>query len=111
MSIGNTTVAEWEPLRTDETREVEEFLKQHFTQADAYRYNPASIRVRIIDERFRSLPFDERDDLVEPVLEKLDSETESAIMSLVLISPGEEEDSVHARLLNLEFEHPSKSLL
>ena len=51
-----TTVACWETRRTDEARHVEEVLRNAgFERADAYRYNPASIRVRVIDSRFEGL--------------------------------------------------------
>ena len=45
-----TAVFPWETKRTDETRLVEaELVKARFEQVDAYRYNSASIRVRVID--------------------------------------------------------------
>ena len=77
MTTKNATVSEWEALRTDESRGVEEFLRKHFEIADAYRYNSASVRVRIIDPKFRNLTNEERDDLVEPVLERLDPKTQA----------------------------------
>ena len=36
-----------------ETRSIEELLRQHFKQADSYRYNSAAIRVRGIDPAVR----------------------------------------------------------
>jgi hypothetical protein len=39
----------WESKRTDETRRIEALLGSVFEQADAYRYNSASIRIRVID--------------------------------------------------------------
>ena len=111
MSTKNATAAEWEALRTDESREVEEFLRKHFEDADAYRYNSASLRVRIIDSRFRGLTHEQRDDLVEPLLDQLDLETQRDIMSLVLLYPGETDESFRASISNDEFEHPSQSML
>ena len=53
IAMTNTFTPVWERKRTDETRQVEEVLRQAgFQQADAYRYNSASIRVRVIDPRF-----------------------------------------------------------
>jgi hypothetical protein len=43
----------WEANRTDETRKVEDVLRNAGSErVDAYRYNSASIRVRVIDSRF-----------------------------------------------------------
>ena len=111
MTTKNATVSEWEALRTDESREVEGFLRKHFEVADAYRYNSASLRVRIIDSKFRDLTHEERDDLVEPLLSQLDPKTQSDIMSLVLLYPGEVGESFRAFINNEEFEHPSQSML
>ena len=62
----------WEAKRTDETRHVEDVLREAgFDQVDAYRYNPASIRVRVIDRRFEGLSPEQRDALVEPHLDEL----------------------------------------
>jgi hypothetical protein len=45
----HTTAGSWQAKRTDETRMVEDVLKNGgFQSADAYRYNSASIRVRVI---------------------------------------------------------------
>lgn len=107
----NTAASEWEHLRTDESREVEDLLRQHFESADAYRYNSASIRVRVIDPKFRGLSREDRADLVEPVLSQLDESTQADIMNLVLLFPDEEKDSFQASINNDEFEHPSQSLL
>ena len=57
----------WESMRTDESRFVEASLvNAGFERVDAYRYNSASLRVRVVDERFNSLSRDERDAIVEP---------------------------------------------
>jgi hypothetical protein len=111
MSIQNATLPEWESLRTDESRHVEELLRQHFQQADAYRYNSASLRVRVVDPSFKALSREERDDRVEPILSQLEPSTQAEIMNLVLLYPGEEYDSFRANIFNQEFEHPSQSLL
>jgi len=106
-----TAVSEWEQLRTDESRHVEEVLREHFEAADAYRYNPASLRVRITDSRFRGKSREERDDLVEPVLATLDEDTQADIMNIVLLYPNEVDESFQARINNEEFENPSRSML
>ena len=43
-------------MRTDESRFVEASLvNAGFERVDAYRYNSASLRVRIVDKRFNFL--------------------------------------------------------
>ncbi len=107
----STTISEWEGLRTDESRKLEAALREHFQSADAYRYNSAALRVRVVDPRFKGLSREQRDDLVEPVLSSLDESTQGDIMNLVLLYPGEERDSFRAQIFNAEFEHPSESML
>ena len=64
--MSQQTMNRWESLRTEETRLVEKVLRARFPQTDAYRYNSASIRVRIIDPRFEGLAHEERDAMVLP---------------------------------------------
>ena len=45
-------MAEWEEKKTEETRKIESLFRTEFPQTDAYRFNSASIRVRVIDDRF-----------------------------------------------------------
>lgn len=62
--MSNATVATWEAKRTSETCDVENALRTAgFQRADAYRYNSASIRVRVIDPRFDGLSPEQRDAL------------------------------------------------
>ncbi len=109
MSQGTTR--RWETMRTDETRRVEEALRREFPNSDAYRYNSASIRVRVIDSRFEGMPMEERDTLVEPLLGQLPTETQADIMNLILLSPVEVTTSRRKSLINDEFEDPSESML
>lgn len=81
----------WEHLRTDETRRVEDVLRQGFAQVDAYRYNTASIRIRIVDPVFRNLRRGDRVDLVEPALQGLPKETQRDIINIALRYPEEDE--------------------
>jgi hypothetical protein len=108
----------WEALRTDETRQVEEILKNAgFDQVDAYRYNSASIRVRVIDPRFEGLSGEKRDAMVEPYLEKLPEETQADIMNLFTFAPSELEHPENLKefmkyvVKNEEFENPSRSMM
>src|SRR5436305_6239178 len=99
----------WQTKRTDETRQVEETLRQEFPKTDAYRYNSASIRVRVIDPRFEGLATEERDALVEPLLEQLPEQIQADIMNLLTLSPGETAGPSRKSFANEEFEDPSPS--
>jgi len=108
-------VSNWEDKRTGESRMVEEKLREAgFDRVDAYRYNSASLRVRVIDKRFESVPREERDKIVEPFIDKLPPSTQADIVTLVLLAPSEFEqpnDSFREFMLNTEFENPSPSML
>lgn len=85
-----------------------------FERVDAYRYNSASLRVRIIDSRFENLSREERDAIAEPALERLPPNTKSDIVNLVLVSPSEltsPGNSFRDAMLNAEFDNPSPSML
>jgi stress-induced morphogen len=100
----------WESMRTDESRLVEQVLRQEFPQVDAYRYNSASIRVRVIDPRFEGKSVADRDAMVEPFLAQLPQDTQTDIMNLLTLAPTEL-GQVHKSFLNDEFENPSPSML
>jgi len=106
---------QWETKRTDESRMVEDALrKAGFDQADAYRYNSASIRVRIIDQRFEGLSLEKRDAMVEPILAQLPENTQSDIINLFTFAPSELRDSpkpTREFIQNVEFDEPSPSIL
>lgn len=110
-----TTATRWESMRTDETRAVEDALrKAGFAQADAYRYNAASIRVRVVDSRFEGLPTEQRDAMVEPHLEALPERTQADILSLYTFAPSELTSTIRpfsALVQNTEFVDPSPSML
>jgi hypothetical protein len=110
-----TSSRPWESKRTDETRQVEDVLrKAGFTKVDAYRYNSASIRLRVIDPRFEGLSHEQRDAMVEPHLEHLPERTQADIMSLFTFAPSELQQvskTFRESLLNKEFEDPSPSML
>ncbi len=104
----------WEAKRTSETRSVESLLRQQFQQADAYRYNSASLRVRVIDPQFEGMSREQRDAMVEPYLDMLPPETQRDIMTLFTFSPSDLNRSppkLRQGMLNTEFEDPSPSML
>src|SRR5262245_2756426 len=113
--MSKTTAPPWEAKRTKETRKVEEVLREAgFKQVDAYRYNSASIRVRVIDKRFEGLSPEQRDAMVEPHLEELPERTQADIMNLFTFAPSELKQGAKTGRefqLNTEFDDPSPSML
>lgn len=107
--MDDDSAPKWEALRTEESRLVENVLRKEFLATDAYRYNAASLRVRIVDRRFSGLPMSERDDLVEPLIDKLPESTQRDIISLLLFSPDEVCRGVIAAA-SREFEEPEPVL-
>ena len=95
---------------TAETQAVEALLAEHFDGVEAYRFNPASIRVRILDERFRGLTKSARLSMVEPWLAKLPEDIETDIVFILLIAAGEEELPDFS-LMNRDFEQPRRTRL
>jgi hypothetical protein len=109
-----STAKAWESKRTPETRDIEELLRKSFKQADSYRYNSASIRIRVIDERFEGMPREKRDALVEEQIDKLPPETQRDIVTLLTFAPSELSDvkkTFREFMLNTEFDDPSPSML
>lgn len=106
-------MAEAKKKKTNETEVIEDFLRKelHVYSQDyppkAYRYNPASIRVRVVSELFRGKSRGEREDMVLPLIRKLPKRIQEDITVLLLVPPEELKES----LMNLEFEHPSPSVL
>ena len=111
----NLSAPPWEAKRTEETRKVEEVLRNAgFEKVDAYRYNSASIRVRVIDSKFEGLPPEKRDAMIEPYLEQLPNHTQADIMNLFAFTPSELQQTpktFREFLLNTEFDDPSPSML
>ena len=111
----NATALRWEAMRTDETRQVENALRSEgFEKVDAYRYNSASIRVRVIDSRFEGLAPEKRDAMVEPHLEQLPERTQADIMTLLTLAPSEIHQTpktFRQFVKNTEFDAPSPSML
>ena len=105
----------WETKRTPESQQIEDVLtKAGFEKAQAYRYNSASIRVRVIDPRFKGRSVEERDAMVEPYLKELPERTQADIINLLTVTPEEvdmPDISFRSYLLNAEFEDPGPSML
>ncbi|HTW93448.1 MAG TPA: hypothetical protein VMD30_01555 [Tepidisphaeraceae bacterium] len=109
--MSQTATTAWESLRTADSRKVEAVLRKEFPHCDAYQYNSAAIRVRVIDARFKGKSVEQRDAMVEPLLQKLPDRIVAQILNLLTIYPGESNKSLSVRLANLEFEEPTPSLL
>ena len=109
--MSQVTQPRWETMRTDESRAVEERLRRVFQRTDAYRYNSASLRIRVIDPRFEGLSAEQRDALVEPLLDELDPRTQADIVNLITRSPSELSGTGRRSLANFEFDEPSPSTL
>ncbi len=110
-----TTTGRWETMRTDESRMVEDALrKAGFQRVDSYRYNSASIRVRVIDPRFDGLKIEKRHAMIEPHLDQLPERTQADIISLFALAPSELEqkpETLRQFVKNVEFDDPSPSIL
>jgi len=109
-----TTMPSWEAKRKPETRMVETHLGEHFHRVDSYRYNSASIRVRIIDPHFEGMSREKRDAMVETYLDQLPPETQRDIVTLFTFAPSEiggTPMALRELMLNAEFEDPSPSML
>jgi hypothetical protein len=109
-----TAAAAWEKQRTDETRMVENMLRPHFEHVDSYRYNSASIRLRVIDSRFEGVSREKRDAMVEEHIDKLPPVTQRDIVTLFVFAPSEltqTPKSFREFMLNTEFDDPSPTML
>lgn len=96
------------------TRKLEAILREHFlprrpgAQLDVYRYNSASIRIRVIDLEYASKDLTERDDDIWEVFKKyVDRDTVSQISVILLLAPDETISSA----MNRDFENPTPSRL
>jgi hypothetical protein len=72
-----------------------------------YRYNSASIRVRVIDERFLGRSIVDRENEVLPLIRQLPEDIQAQITVLLLLAPSETAES----FMNVEFEDPTPSRL
>jgi stress-induced morphogen len=112
LMTARAKVPGWHAKRTHETRKIEEELRKRFPHSDAYRFNSASIRVRIIDDAFEGMSEIEREQMVDPILEQLPDETQADIMLLLTLTKKEATARFGKHsLVNLEFENPSESAL
>jgi stress-induced morphogen len=109
--MSSKTKPRWEKMRDRDSRQVESVLRNDFPKTDAYRYNSASIRIRVVDDRFKGKSSEKRDAMVERLLETLPERLQADIVNLLTLYPGEIDDSLTARLANEEFDDPTPSRL
>src|SRR5438132_7592979 len=95
--------------KSKETCFVEKVFSTHFPDCppeyppQAYRYNSVSMRLRIVNKRFKGMNRSKRFDLVEPIIDTLPENTQSDLLLVLLLAPEEVDHSAG----NYEFEHPS----
>lgn len=95
------------------TRQIQELLMDRYVKnhedadVSVYRYNPVSIRIRIIDPDFSGLSIPQRSKSVWRLLKELPEEVRGDISVCLLLTPDEQPSSP----MNLEFENPSRSRL
>jgi stress-induced morphogen len=83
-----------------------EFEKSHeSSECAVYRYNPASIRVKIVDAVFQGRSKGERHDYAMRFLRHLPEDVLAQISILLCLAPGD------SSLLDLEFHDPTRSRL
>jgi len=95
----------------DATRQIADLLADRYASdhpradVDVYRYNPVSIRIRIIDPDFDGKSIPQRERAVWKHLRTLPEDVRADISVCLLITPAEQASSP----MNLEFEKPSRS--
>ncbi|MEX1041691.1 MAG: hypothetical protein WDZ51_13715 [Pirellulaceae bacterium] len=82
-------------------RALREFEQDHpGTDIVLYRYNPVSIRMKIVSEKFKGMSRSQRHDYAMSYLKDLDPETYADLSLLVCLIPGE------GSMMDYEFEDP-----
>lgn len=82
----------WEALRDADSQLTERTLcDAGWERVAAFRYNAASIRVRVVDRRFEGLSRQQRIELVEPTVATLPVAVQSSIVAVWVFTPQEAE--------------------
>lgn len=79
----------WRTKQNVETATVEDELGRGGFYADAYRHNPASIRVRVVDPRFDGKSYQQCITLINPWLANLPDETQRDIIAVFPMTPAQ----------------------
>ena len=90
-------------------RVLDEYEREHpGSAAELYRHEPASIRIRVVDERFAKMPkHDRHDELWNFISARLDDDTIQEISVLLPIAPKERK----SLFMSMEFDDPMPSHL
>jgi hypothetical protein len=99
-------MSSWEEKRTSETKKIEEIFRKEFPFTDAYRFNSAAIRIRIVDDRFEGKSIEEREAMAWHLLDRLPKRTREDVMLLLTLAPSEQKSSNRQTVVNQEFEQP-----
>lgn len=85
---------------------LDEYQAHHpRSQIDVYRYDPVSVRIRVIDPEFKRRSVPERHEAVWKYLRSVSDAAQGDVSTLVLVTPAEKKRSI----ANLEFEDPVPS--
>ncbi len=90
-------------VKTARTRRLEKSFRAQFPGTEVYELDPYSIRIRIVDERFRPLSYIERERLVWPLLMALPEPIQQDMSIILLLT----EEELATSTMNREFENPS----
>jgi hypothetical protein len=101
----------WESKKTDETRNIETLFRPDYPGTEAYRFNSASIRMRVVDPRFEGKSIAEREAMVMPLFRQLPKRTRDDVLVLLTLAPSELKSFNNQTLMNQEFEQPLPSQL
>ena len=104
-------MSEGDEMKNEETRKIESLFQAEFPQTEVYRFNSASIRMRVIDDRFEGKSIAEREDMVLPLLKKLPKKTRDDVLLFLKLAPSELSKLNSQTLMNLEFEQRGRSHL
>lgn len=97
-----------DPVIDQIARRLAEYEREHPpAEAEIYRQNPVSIRIRVIDPRFAGADRIDREEEVWRYLEVLPEETLADVTMLLVLTPPEAETSI----ASYDFEHPLPSRL
>ena len=102
-------------VQDEATKQIYRALKAVFpglarnTGAVVYRYNPVSIRVRVIDPQFKGMSMAQREALIDRALAQLPRTVIDDITLLLALTPEEADDT--GQLLSHEFDDPTGSRL
>ena len=95
------------------TKQIERALAEGYlpnhpeASLTVYRYNSASIRVRVIDPDFEGRDLVDRETEILPIIRKLPDDLQDQITMLFLVTPRESKRSS----LSAEFDHPAPARL